>query len=323
MFHKFAICIPTFNRSSLLRLTIESVLKQTYLNYHIYIYDDCSTDNTEAISRSFDTPRISYIKNPSNVGMVANWNKAISSKKGELILILHDDDTLKPNFLEKYDQIFMNTQVHMAWSAVDIVDENGRFVRRNRPFSKSYIGVGVAEIVRHWKSYLPVKAPTVVVRNYIYESVGKFNTDFKYAMDYEMWFRIMKNYNVFYLDNPLLNYRVSRISNTLNMFNKDIISEFRMLVNNCFNRSTNFGDLNIKKLVDNYLFYFFLTGVYRIKVFNYDINLISECYSILNELKKFKNINFKLKIAYLILKRINNNGFLGGLAKLRKILYIS
>lgn len=89
-----SIIIPTYNRSSFLRIAIESALKQSYKNIEIVVSDNCSTDDTAQMMEQYrDESRVKYFKNETNLGMVGNWRKALYEYiSGEWAIILSDDD---------------------------------------------------------------------------------------------------------------------------------------------------------------------------------------------------------------------------------------
>lgn len=65
-----SILVTTYNRSSLLKQRISSILDQTYNNFEIIIIDDCSSDNTSEVINSFNDDRIRSIKNLKNLGSI-------------------------------------------------------------------------------------------------------------------------------------------------------------------------------------------------------------------------------------------------------------
>jgi len=69
-----SVVLTTYNRASLLRETLESILKQSYGDFELIISDDCSTDNTESICREYSQrdPRIQYYRNENNLDMPGN-----------------------------------------------------------------------------------------------------------------------------------------------------------------------------------------------------------------------------------------------------------
>ncbi|MEW9674401.1 glycosyltransferase family 2 protein [Ammoniphilus sp. 3BR4] len=87
-----SVVIPTFNRASLLRRSISSVLKQTYSNLELIIVDDGSTDNTKDVVDSFKDPRIKYIKHKINKNGAIARNTGIKAAKGKYIAFLDSDD---------------------------------------------------------------------------------------------------------------------------------------------------------------------------------------------------------------------------------------
>ena len=93
------IAIPTYNRASLLKEAIQSVLNQTYKDFELLICDNASTDNTNKVVSTFSDPRIKYHKNKNNIGMMNNWNKCVELSQGKYLMILGDDDKLYPEFL--------------------------------------------------------------------------------------------------------------------------------------------------------------------------------------------------------------------------------
>ncbi len=99
-----SIIIPTYNRSSLLGATLESVIGQTYSNWECLVIDDGSNDySTELIQFYCERePRIIYYKRPVGFpkGPAGCRNYGLTLSKGELIQWLDDDDLLSPEKLK-------------------------------------------------------------------------------------------------------------------------------------------------------------------------------------------------------------------------------
>jgi glycosyltransferase involved in cell wall biosynthesis len=91
---KVSIIIPTYNRANYLQKAIESALAQDYDSLEIIVSDNASSDSTEDLVRQyFDDKRFKYFKNKKNLGMVANWRKALfEHAEGDFFIILSDDD---------------------------------------------------------------------------------------------------------------------------------------------------------------------------------------------------------------------------------------
>ena len=81
--------------------TLESVLQQTYRHLEIVITDNDSTDGTVAQIRKFTDPRIRLIQNEANLGLGANWNKALSCATGTYVKLLCADDLIYPDCLQR------------------------------------------------------------------------------------------------------------------------------------------------------------------------------------------------------------------------------
>ncbi|MFI5203013.1 MAG: glycosyltransferase family 2 protein [Flavobacteriales bacterium] len=95
-----SVIIPTYNRGSLIRHSILSVLNQDYPNYEIIVVDDGSSDHTrEVINEFFNTKiRYFYIDN-SERGAARNFGAKQS--KGEYVTFLDSDDIMYPHYLSE------------------------------------------------------------------------------------------------------------------------------------------------------------------------------------------------------------------------------
>ncbi|MFV5703602.1 glycosyltransferase family 2 protein [Flavobacterium sp. XS2P12] len=74
---KLAVLLPTYNAAPYLKESIDSVLNQTFTDFDLFVYDDCSTDATEEIISSYKDSRIFYIKNEKNIGVTKTLNKGL------------------------------------------------------------------------------------------------------------------------------------------------------------------------------------------------------------------------------------------------------
>lgn len=94
----FSVVIPTYNRAALLRVAIQSVLDQEYVDFELIIMDDGSTDNTKEIVDSFSDRRIRYVYQ-QNGELSAARNTGVKNALGEYLCFLDDDDVYLPNHL--------------------------------------------------------------------------------------------------------------------------------------------------------------------------------------------------------------------------------
>lgn len=95
------VVIPAYNRKATICYCLESVLRQTVSPFEIIVVDDCSTDNTVDIVKSFSDPRIRCITLDENSGAQVARNRGIKEAQGEWIAFLDSDDAWVPNKLER------------------------------------------------------------------------------------------------------------------------------------------------------------------------------------------------------------------------------
>ena len=93
-----SVIIPTYNRASLLREALQSVIDQTFSDWEAIVVDDGSTDGTATTVYSFDDPRIRYIPQ-EHAERSAARNRGLAAARGEYITFLDDDDLYLPDTL--------------------------------------------------------------------------------------------------------------------------------------------------------------------------------------------------------------------------------
>jgi glycosyltransferase involved in cell wall biosynthesis len=96
---RVTIAIPTYNRLTYLRQTLDSALSQTYANLEIVVSDNCSSDGTAAYVSTVRDDRLVFLVQERNLGMAGNWNACLERATGEFFLLLSDDDYLEPSAL--------------------------------------------------------------------------------------------------------------------------------------------------------------------------------------------------------------------------------
>lgn len=89
-----SIVMATYNGALFLSQQMESVVAQSYPNIEIIIVDDCSTDNTIEILKSFQLKysNIKIFSNEINLGYIKNFEKGCSLATGEYIALCDQDD---------------------------------------------------------------------------------------------------------------------------------------------------------------------------------------------------------------------------------------
>ncbi|HJZ67734.1 MAG TPA: glycosyltransferase, partial [Blastocatellia bacterium] len=88
-----SICITTYNRAELVRMCVDSALRQTYPNVEVVVVDDGSTDDTRQVLESYGSAiHVEY--NDNNRGKAFSKNRALktSSSEARYVGVLDSDD---------------------------------------------------------------------------------------------------------------------------------------------------------------------------------------------------------------------------------------
>jgi glycosyltransferase involved in cell wall biosynthesis len=216
---KVSVCIPVYNGGVYIAESIESVLGQTFKDLSLIVCDNCSTDNTEEIVQSFHDPRLTYIRNEKNLGLVGNANRCLSLAEGEYICIFHHDDVMMPENLERKVRILDdNPEVGFVHSNIKLIDSKGEVIAENMWVTDStqdYIEYGI-KVFQRFVDYLPFGASifigAVLARRECYDRLGGFSSELPHCNDSEMWMRMSLFYNVACIGIPLVKYRVHPMS---------------------------------------------------------------------------------------------------------------
>lgn len=127
-----SVVMPAYNSEKYIAEAIESVIKQTYTNWELLIINDCSTDNTEEIIKSYlqkDT-RIKLIKQKENQGVANARNTGIEKAKGRYIAFLDADDYWNKEKLQKQIQILQTSNADITYTAYLMIDETGKTIKK-------------------------------------------------------------------------------------------------------------------------------------------------------------------------------------------------
>lgn len=97
---KVSAIVPAYNTEKYIAKAISSALSQTLRDIEVIVVDDCSTDNTVEVVRSFSDPRLKLLLNSENLGAGNARNKGLQAASGKWIAVLDSDDWYAPQRLE-------------------------------------------------------------------------------------------------------------------------------------------------------------------------------------------------------------------------------
>lgn len=192
-----------------LREAVDSVLRQTHANFEFVIVDDGSLDDSRAIIRGCDDPRIRLLVNERNLGLSASLNRGLAEARTSLVARQDADDISELDRVER-QVAFMEAQpdVALLGSGYRKVDEHGAVMgERVLPTDATTL---------RWRLlfYCPFVHGAVMFRRAAVENVGLYDTGLRYSMDRDLWSRLALRSVVANLPDLLFRYRLSPESMT-------------------------------------------------------------------------------------------------------------
>lgn len=202
---KISVIMSVYNETvDELSSSIDSIIKQTYQNIEFIIVDDNPKNkNIKTVVHKIKDPRIKFIENKKNVGLVQSLNKAISQATGCFIARMDADDISKRNRLEDELHYVERNKLDVVGSFLEIIDENGvvRKESMNFPTTASHV-----KFFMRWGSCLA--HPTWLVRREVYQKLNGYR-NIPSCEDYDFILRaIAHGYKVGNIPKVELSYRI-------------------------------------------------------------------------------------------------------------------
>lgn len=140
--------MPSFNAGRFIAQSIESVLNQTYNHWELLITDDCSTDGTQEIIRSYASKdeRIKMFSRPSRRGAAAARDYSIKRANGYLVAFLDSDDIWMNDKLEKQVAFMLENDCAFSYSDYELIDVE------SKPLQKVVRNVGNIDYRRYLRN---------------------------------------------------------------------------------------------------------------------------------------------------------------------------
>jgi glycosyltransferase involved in cell wall biosynthesis len=193
----FSIIIPTYNRRDTLKITLDSVIAQTFADFEVLVMDDGSTDDTEAIVGSFLDPRIRYEWAPNSGGPATPRNRGIEAARADWICFLDSDDRWHKEKLKKVAETIA------ANPGLDLIGHNEMWTvlasGNKKPVNYGPFEPRFYEVMLRLGNRVSTSS-ACVRRAFLNEHDLRFNQspDYVIVEDFDLWLRIALHGGVFH-----------------------------------------------------------------------------------------------------------------------------
>lgn len=204
-----SILMATYNYARFLPTAIESVLAQEMEAFELIIGDNASEDTTPEIVAEYAArdPRIKPFRNPTNLGIVENFNRCFlsMSPQSRYFILLPADDWWTPQTLRRLLEVAQaHPEVAIVHADAYRTDEACRLLNRYSEFMGHHPPEGLHQAVSLLMraDYIPAQS-ALVNRKFIQEE-PPFDTELHYVHDMHLWLRLLlRGCSAYYLAEPL------------------------------------------------------------------------------------------------------------------------
>ncbi len=200
-----SVIMGTYNRSTEIIESVESVLRQTEQDFELIVINDGGEVDVENLLRHLNSPKIRHHKLRENMGHAAVLNEGVRRSKGRFIAYLDDDDVYYPDHLERLLNALRQGEGKIAYSNTKMVSgslADGHFRADdvkgtwNVEYDKNKL------IASNFISNL-----SVLHEKSVFSEVGLFADDLRVVMDWELWLRASLKFDFTHVDAYTGEYR--------------------------------------------------------------------------------------------------------------------
>lgn len=232
-----SVIMNCLNGQRHLNAALDSLMSQTFTDFEVVFWDNCSTDGSAAIAQSYGA-RVRYFRGGEVVPLGRGRNLALAQATGRYVAFLDCDDLWLPGKLEAQVALFeASPRVGLTCTDTEIFDGGqvrGRIFDTSRPAR----GMAFAELMRgQWISMSsamlrrealtalsPEGTPPGAGRN-----GGWFDESLNVCEEADVFYRVAHDWELDHVDAPLTRWRVHGGNTTFRKFGQFAEETLRIL----------------------------------------------------------------------------------------------
>ena len=200
------VLMPVYNCEPYLAAAIQSILDQTFPDFHLLIVDDGSTDHSPEIASAFADARITVVRNETNQGIVAALNRGLAAIQTEYIARMDGDDLAVPDRLARQiETMDAHPEIGLCGGEVARFHPDGTS-QGVQPWMRPLTHTAIQfQLLFH----NPICHITVMLRRSVMAHHGlTYSAQYPYAEDYELWTRLGQRTRLANIPQLLARYRL-------------------------------------------------------------------------------------------------------------------
>ena len=198
------VSVVTFNHAPYIKQCIDSILGQTWQNLEILVVDDCSTDETVDLVKSYRDPRINLITKKKNRGCSDSTDVYLRRATGRYIATMCGDDRMATPFkIEKQVEFLKrNERCSVVFSDIELIGERGETLDARTSSAKQILQVFQSGIQNQEPEQLlntfflignVLAGPTMFADMRVFHQFGSFDCRYLQLQDFDMSIRLLIN----------------------------------------------------------------------------------------------------------------------------------
>ena len=195
---KVSVIIPTYNRLSMVKEAVASVLAQDFEDMELTVVDDGSTDGTAEEMKRYGG-RVKLIQHSENRGVSAARNRGILQARGKYIAFLDSDDLWVKGKL-KIQEAFLDDNPHYPLCYTDEI-----WIRKGKRVNPMFKHAKYSGWI--FEKCLPlciISPSSALMRRGLFEQVGDFDPGLPVCEDYDLWLRVAARFPVYFIPQQLI-----------------------------------------------------------------------------------------------------------------------
>lgn len=204
---KVLIIMSVYNNERYIREAIDSLQKQTFTDFELWLVNDGSTDGTSLILEEFakKDSRVHIIINEHNLGLTKSLNIALRHAEGIYIARMDADDIALPErFKKQVAFLDAHPEIGMVGTAYEWIDEAGNVLGSRKIVTEP---TELQKKLIHKNQFMH---GSVMIRKTLIDQACGYDERYRKTQDYDLWLRLSRTCQFANLPEVLMQKRVTK-----------------------------------------------------------------------------------------------------------------